>query len=266
LAVNCSDIFIFEGEYLMKKAIATWICWTCLTIPAWAVVEVEGFFWLMTPQGEASLGIDGLQGTKVDLKNDFGYDDTENVPGFRFVFGNTHQGVLSAFQLGASAENTINRTIRFGQNDFHINEHVSSAFDLTILQGFYRFNIGPDSFHGGLLAGAEYISISAEASSPRLGKARGDVDTGMILIGAFAESNPLSYLRIRGTLMAGTFDIGDVKATYLDMEFAALAIIPPGFHAGVGYRYIGVDAEDTNLPVEIDLSFSGPTLFVGFEW
>ncbi len=250
----------------MKKMIATWICWTFLTAPAWAFIEVEGFFWFMTPQGEASLGIDGLQGTKVDLENDFGYGDTENVPGLRVVFGNTHQGVFSIFQLEASAENNINRTIRFGQNEFNINEHISSAIDLTVLQGFYRFNIGPDSFHGGLLAGLEYIGIGAEASSPRLGKAQGSVDTAMVLIGAFAESNPLPYLRIRGTMMVGTFEIGDMEATYLDMDFAALAIIPPGFHVGLGYRYIGMDAEDSNLPLELDLSFSGPTLTVGFEW
>lgn len=250
----------------MKKIIATWIFWTCLTVPAWAGVELEGFLWLLTPQGNASVGIDGLQGTKVDLKNDFGYEDSKTVPGLRFVFGNTHQGVLSAFQLKASADHTINRTVRFGQNEFNINERISSAIELTVLQGFYRFNIGPELFHGGLLAGAEYISVSAEASSPRLGKVRGNVDTGMILIGAFAEANPLSFLRIRGSLMAGTFDIGDVSASYLDMEFTALAFIFSGFHAGLGYRHIGVDAKHTNLPVEIDLSFSGPIFYVGFEW
>ena len=250
----------------MKKWIATWICWAFLTVPAWAAIEVEGFVWFMTLDGEASLGVDGLRGTKLDLENDLGYDDLESVPGLRFVFGERHQGVFSAFKLGASAENTIDRTIHFGQNQFHINERVSSSVDLTVFQGYYRLNIGPDSFHGGLLAGAEYIGISAEASSPRLGKAQGDVDTAMILLGGFAESNPASFLRIRGTLMAGTFDIGDVSATYLDFELAALAVIPPGLHAGLGYRYISVDAEDTKLPVEIDLSFSGPFLFVGFEW
>lgn len=250
----------------MKKIIAIWVCWACLTVPAWASIEVEGFVWFMTPEGEASLGVDGLQGTKVDLENDLGYDEVESVPGLRCVFGDRHQGVFSAFKLEASAENTINRPFRFGNNRFHINERISSSVDLTVLQGYYRFNIGPDSFHGGLLAGAEYIGISAEASSPRLGKAQGDVDTAMILLGGFAEGNPTSFLRVRGALMAGTFDIGDVSATYLDLDLAVLAIIPAGFHAGLGYRYIRVDAEDTKLPVEIDLSFSGPILFVGFEW
>ena len=250
----------------MKIMIITWICWTCLTVPAWAVVEVEGFLWFLTPQGEASLGIDGLQGTKVDLGNDFGYEDTEIAPGLRVIFGDTHQGVLSAFQLKASADNTINRTIWFGQNEFNINERISSAIELTVVQGLYRFNIGPESFHGGLLAGAEYLRIGAEVSSQRLGKVRGDVDTGMVLIGAFAESNPLSFLRLRGTLMAGTFDIGDMSATYLDMEFAAKAIIFRGFYAGLGYRYIGVDAKHTDLPLDIDLSFSGPILYIGIEW
>ncbi len=250
----------------MKSIFATWICWVFLTVPAWAGIEVEGFVWLMSPEGEASLGADGLQGTQVDLENDLGYEDVETVPGFRCVFGERHQGVFSAFVLEASAQNTIDRLIRFGENQFRINERISSSIDITVIQGYYRFNIGTDIFHGGFLAGAEYIGISAEVSSARLGKAQGDVDTAMILLGGFAESNPVRFLRIRGTLMAGTFDIGDVAATYFDFELAAMAVIPGGFRAGLGYRYIAVDAEDTKLPVEIDLSFSGPILFLGFEW
>jgi len=244
-------------------AVCIWI--GCVT-PARAMFEVEGFFWLMQPSGEASVGIDGLQGTKADLETDFGYDDMENVPGLRIIFGKTHQFGFSGFQVSASAENTIDRTLFFLDKEFNIHERVSTSFDVTVLQAYYRLNLGPDAFHGGLIVGGEYIAAEAEASSARLGRAKADLETGMVLLGAFAEANPFPFLRLRAALMGGTFDIGDISARYLDLELAAMAKLPPGFHLGAGYRYIDIDAEDSQFPLEINLSFKGPFLFVGFEW
>jgi len=251
---------------MKTRLLATLCIWIWLVAPAWAMFEVEGFFWFMKPEGEASVGIDGLQGTKADLESDFGYDDTENVPGLRFIIGNTHQFGFSGFQLDVSAENTIDRTIFFMDKEFRFNERVSTSFDVTVLQAFYRLNLGPEIFHGGLIAGGEYISAETAASSPRLGQAKADLETGMFLLGAFAETNPLPFLRLKAALMGGTFDVSDVEARYLDFEFAAMAKIPPGFHLGAGYRYIDIDAEDTQFPLEINLAFKGPFIFVGFEW
>ncbi|MEW5910554.1 MAG: hypothetical protein AB1659_12180 [Thermodesulfobacteriota bacterium] len=250
----------------MKKLILIFSFWFLPALPAQALMEIEGFLWLMKPAGEASVGIDGLEGTKADLEDDLGYDDIENVPGIRAFLGKTHQVGFSAFKLDASANTTINRTIRFQDKEFQINENVSTAFDLTVIQGLYRFDIGPDIFHGGIMAGGEYINIGAEAASPRLGRAAADVDTGMFVIGVFAETNPLPFLQGRISLLGGTFDIGDIEAAYLDFELAVMAKFPPGFHVGAGYRHIAVDAKDSNLPLEIDLAFSGPTIVVGFEW
>ncbi len=251
---------------MKTKLTAALFIWAWLSAPAWALFEVEGFFWLMKPEGEASVGIDGLRGTKADLETDLGYDGTENVPGLRFIAGKTHQFGFSGFQVSASAENTIDRTIFFLDKEFRINERVSTSFDVTVLQAYYRLNLGPELFHGGLLAGGEYIAAEAAASSPRLGQAKADLETGMFLLGAFAESNPLPFLRIRASLMGGTLDIGDVDARYLDFEFAAFAKLPPGFRLGAGYRYIDLDAEDSQFPLEINLAFKGPFIVAGFEW
>jgi len=251
----------------MKPGWMAAICiWAWLSTPAWAMFEVEGFLWFMTPEGEASVGIDGLRGTKADLENDFGYEDPENVPGLRFIVGKTHQFGFSGFRVETSAENTIDRTIYFLDKEFRINERVFTAFDITVLQAFYRLDVGPEIFHGGLLVGGEYISAEAAASSARLGQAKADLETGMFLLGAFAETNPLPFLSMRAALMGGAFDVGDVEARYLDFEFSASAKIPPGFHLGAGYRYIGIDAEDSRFPLEIDLAFKGPFIFAGFEW
>ncbi|MGB5987839.1 MAG: hypothetical protein WBG37_21210 [Desulfobacterales bacterium] len=256
---------------MIRKIIPALVIWTLviwigLTLPAAAQVEMEGFVWLLEPEGEAALGIEGLIGTVVDLKEDFGYSDTESAPGARVILGDTHQLVFSGFQFDASAESTVDRQIRFGDNLFAINERVSSAFDLTVLQAYYRLNLGPDAFHGGVLAGGEYIGVEAEASSPRLGSASVDADAGMFLIGAFAESELLPFLKLRASGMGGAFEISDVEADYFDFEIAILAQLPPVFQIGAGYRYIDVSAEDDSHPLTVDLTFKGPTLFIGFAW
>lgn len=252
---------------VISKAIMVGII-ICLgsVLPATAQVEMEGFVWLLTPEGEASLGIEGVIGTKVDLEDDFGYSDSETVPGARVVLGDTHQLGFSGFKFDASADSTVERQIRFGENVFSINEAVSSSFELTILQAYYRLNLGPPEFHGGVLAGGEYIGVQAEASSPRLGSESVDADAGMFLIGAFAESEPLPYLKLRASGMGGAFKISDVEADYLDLEVAVLAKISPAFQIGAGYRYIDVSAEDTSHPLNIDLKFKGPIFFIGFDW
>jgi hypothetical protein len=229
-------------------------------------VEIEGFFWLMKPEGQASVGNYGLEGTKIDLENDFGYGDIETVPGVLIIMGNTHQFGLSIFKLDASARNSINRTIYFGGEEFTINENISSSIEMTVMQGLYRFNIGPEAFHGGLMIGGEYLAIETQAAPDRSEPTKADADTGLLFFGGFVESDPLSFLRLRASLLGGTWEISDVEADYLELEVSVLARITPQFHIGAGYRQINIDAKVKSLPLEIDLAFKGPTLFIGFEW
>ena len=250
----------------MHKIIAICVVWIFCSVPAWALVEIEGFFWLMKPEGQASVGNYGLEGTKIDLENDFGYGEIETVPGVLIIMGNTHQFGLSIFKLAASARNSINRTIYFGGEEFTINENISSSIEMTVMQGLYRFNIGPEAFHGGLMIGGEYLAIETQAAPGRSEPAKADADTGLLFFGGFVESDPFSFLRLRASLLGGTWEISDVEADYLELEVSVLARITPQFHIGAGYRQINIDAKVKSLPLEIDLAFKGPTLFIGFEW
>ncbi len=250
----------------MHKIIAICVVWIFCSVPAWALVEIEGFFWLMKPEGQASVGNYGLEGTKIDLENDFGYGDIETVPGVLIIMGNTHQFGLSIFKLAASARNSINRTIYFGGEEFTINENISSSIEMTVMQGLYRFNIGPEAFHGGLMIGGEYLAIEMQAAPGRSEPVKADADTGLLFFGGFVESAPFSFLRLRASLLGGTWEISDVEADYLELEVSVLARITPQFHIGAGYRQINIDAKVKSLPLEIDLAFKGPTLFIGFEW
>jgi len=250
----------------MLKIMTICVIWMFSAVPAWALGEVEGFFWLMKPEGQASVGIDGLEGEKIDLENDFGYGDTETVPGIRFIIGNTHQFGLSIFKLDASASNAIDRTIHFGDKIFNINENISSSIDMTVMQGLYRFNLGPEAFHGGLMIGGEYFAIEAKAASARSGSERADADSGMLFLGGFVESDPFSFLRLRASLLGGTWEMSDVEADYLEFQVSVLARFASRFHIGAGYRQINIDAKEKSLPLDVDLTFKGPTVFIGFEW
>ncbi len=250
----------------MHKIIAICVVWIFCSVPAWALVEIEGFFWLMKPEGQASVSDYGLEGTKIDLENDFGYGEIATVPGVLIIMGNTHQFGLSIFKLAASARNSINRTIYFGGEEFTINENISSSIEMTVMQGLYRFNIGPEAFHGGLMIGGEYLAIETQAAPGRSEPAKADADTGLLFFGGFVESDPFSFLRLRASLLGGTWEISDVEADYLELEVSVLARITPQFHIGAGYRQINIDAKVKSLPLEIDLAFKGPTLFIGFEW
>jgi len=235
------------------------------SLPAHAWIEVEASYWFMKPSGNLDVGIDGLEGTTVDLGNDLGYGSRVGIPDVRIILGKYIEFGAEFFQFSMSANSTIHRDIQFHDLDFPIDADVSSSLDATFARGFVRLNLGTDVIHGGILGGGQYMDFSAKASSSLIGATEKDAKTGMPYVGAFLEVSPVEWFALRGSVCGFKWDFSDITARFIDVEVDALLTLD-WFYAGAGYRYITINGEDNTYPVTADLKLSGPVVYAGLRW
>lgn len=233
--------------------------------PAHAWLEVEGSWWFMSPSGSLALGIDGLEGTKVDLQDDLGYSGRIGVPDVKVILGKYVEFGAEYFAFNTSAQNTINREVRFNDIVYPVNADVSTSLDATFIRGFVRLNIGPEWLHGGVYGGGQYMAFDAKASSSLVGSTEHDVKAGMPYVGAFLESAPLDWLTLRGSVCGFKWNFDPVDVQFVDVELSALLTFD-WFFAGGGYRYIAVDGKDTDYPLTADLKLAGPIVYAGVKF
>jgi hypothetical protein len=250
----------------MKKLPLLAAVWFVLAAPpARAWLEVEGSYWFMQPSGSVAVGLEGLEGTTVDLENDLGYGGRIGTPDARIIIGKYIEIGAEFFRFSMSADNTIHREVRFHDLSFPVDADVSTRLDATFARGFIRLNLGTEAIHGGILGGGQYMDFSAKASSSSVGSTEKDVKTGMPYVGAFLELSPVEWLAVRGSICGFQSDFGEITAKFMDVELGAMLKLD-WFFAGGGYRHISVDGEDNTYPVTADLKFSGPTVFAGVRW
>ena len=233
--------------------------------PAHAWIAVEGSWWFMQPSGKLALGIDGLQGTSVDVQDDLGYGRRIGVPDAKIILGKYVEFGAEFFQFNMSAQNIINRDVRFHDLVFPVSADVDSSLDATFVRGFVRINVGPDWLHGGVYGGGQYMDFDAKASSSLLGSTEKDQKAGMPYVGAFLEGSPTDWLALRGSVCGFSWSFGDIDARFVDVEADAMLTFD-WFYAGGGYRYISIHGEDSTYPVTVDLKLTGPLVFAGVRW
>ncbi|HIE11751.1 MAG TPA: hypothetical protein EYP62_09065 [Kiritimatiellae bacterium] len=250
--------------------------WTGWTLLVWlvfsgarsavATLQVEGSLFWMTPHGDVAVGHHGVSGTRVDLADDLGCDSAVTVAGGQIVVGDVHQLGLEVNRFSVSEETRLGRTIRFYDKTYPVSSLVESSLDMTLVKAFYRFTPGTSLARGGYMVGVQYVSAEVEAAASSVGSARGDVKSPMPFIGVYFASYPLPFLGFQATACGSRWDLGEVSASYVDIEVRLEMEFVLGSFMGIGYRYVGLDVEDDDLPAEADVVLSGPVIYAGWEW
>jgi hypothetical protein len=231
-----------------------------------AQVALQFDGWYLAPSGDGNIGIGGVAGTDFDVEDDLGYGDEEFTPGVTLWMGDRHQFGASYLHLDISADNRIARTLRFEDLDFHIDSAVSSSLEATLIRGAYRFRFGDKAFSAGLIVGGQYVDLSADAASPDVGSARADASAGMPIVGADFVGLPVDWLQLRGGAVGFSWEFDNIEAVYLDVRADAAVRLANHWLLGAGYRHVRIDSVDDSEPVDIDVTFAGPVVFVGVAW
>jgi hypothetical protein len=229
------------------------------------MLEIGARYWQMTPSGVASVGADGIEGTEIDLKDDLGYGSKENVLGFDASFGSGIQIAVSYLALDLSARNRIDRTIRFGDTLYRARADVSSAIEADLLRAAYRYQRGSYGFSGGFLLGVQLVELNATASARGFGEASESADATLPVIGALVRIDPSELVRIDLVIAGGAWDFDRTRIAFWDGEANVRINLHPLF-VGIGYRRVSIDGEDSDIPLDADVTFQGPQVIGGFAF
>jgi len=240
--------------------------WAFAPDEARALLQAEASLFWMTPEGDVAVGHGGVSGTRVDVADDLGYDGPYLIPGGEVVVGDVHQFGVSVYRISLSESKRLERTIRFHDKVYPVSTVVDSSLDMTLVKAYYRFSPGTSLARGGFVAGVEYVAAEVDAEATHIGSASGDVSSPMPFVGLYFSSYPLPFLGFEASACGAKWDLGDVSATYVDLEVRAELELMLGTFVGAGYRCIGVDVEDDDLPVKTDVTLAGPVVYLGLEW
>lgn len=236
------------------------------TAPAHANLEIEGYYWLPQPEGNGAVGIAGIGGTTFDVQDDLGFDDPETVLGATIIGGDRHQFGASFFGFDFSASKDIETSLRFSDLAFRVNTRLASSIDATVVRGFYRYRFGSDAAHAGVILGGQYTDFTVRASAEDIGWASATLNALFPVVGGFADVAPVPWLEFHASVLATRWDYDDTDVTFLDAEALVRVLSEAGFYAALGYRRLDFDGQDKAEEIKADVTFSGPVLFVGFQW
>lgn len=239
----------------------------CGALSAHAQLPLQADFglWSATPDGTLSIGAAGTGGTKVDLQDDLGFENDEQVWSSGLIIGETHQLALSYLAFEASAQNTVESVIEFGGFSYVAEATLATRLEGQLIGVAYRYAGGDPVFRSGFLAGVEWASLEAEAAASFIGRGKGEASSPIPVVGAFAGWRPAQYFLLGGSVKGGAWNWKETSVSLLDAEASARLIFEP-FVMGVGYRHLAVSGDDSDIPAKFDLSFSGPVWFAGLSF
>lgn len=232
------------------------------TLRAQTTMQLDVGLWDMSPGGSLSVGSDREAGSELDLDGDLGFDGSEKVWQVGTVVGATHQLAISYLAFDADARKDLAEDIRFGDAVYPVGTRVKSSLQGDFIGASYRYAGGTETLRSGFSAGLEMIGMEAVLSSEVVGKTKGDISSLLPVVGVFAEWNPAVFLQLSGSVQGGAWDWSRTSLTFLDAEASARVLLFP-FFAGIGYRHIALQGDDTSLPMDLDFTFSGPAWFAG---
>lgn len=113
----------------------------------------------------------GERGAKIDLEKDLGLndDETANLAGFRWRFGQRHSLGLVHLSLGRKGTAVLSRQLQIGDVVFPIGTATETRFDYSSTHFDYRYAfVAREKLDAGLLVGISYIDLEFDIEASPL--------------------------------------------------------------------------------------------------
>src|SRR6185436_934148 len=209
-----------------------------------------------------------LPGTEINAEDDLGLDDFQLLPQVELTLlpGERHLIRLSRFAIDRSAATHLEKNISFDDQDYLVGERVDSILNLTMF---------------GLTYGYRFIRTQQAEISASFGIQIADVETNAVVRNRVVRESengvaPLPLLGIEGRydfsprwsaearVQYLTVNETDVDGSILDARLGVTWRMNPYLLFGLGYRtfQIDINSADEDTPGFVDLTVSGPLLFV----
>lgn len=227
------------------------------------IVSLKAGYMTLSPSGEIASEIGGV-GSKVDLEDDLGVDDSDNMTAeAAFSLGNF---TLTAGYLPLSFEgdSTLSRTIVFDGQIYRSGSRVASSVDMDILDiglTYYFLNLddAPTRIQLGLELATKVTDARAEITDLTFG-----------ITESADETLPLPTIGLRGRVAFSDFVglvgrlgyMGYSDNHFLDADIQVELSPLPMIGVYAGYRHIDISIDESDFFADVEFSgFYGGALF-----
>jgi hypothetical protein len=252
----------FLWIFLITFALTTLACGPAL---ADEIVSLKAGYLMLSPDGDFAVDGNVLSGTRISLKNDLGFDDSENY----FVEGALNLGAfrlaVSYLPLKFSGSGVLTRDIIFNDQVYAANAMTTSEVKIDIIDaGLTWYAINFDDLPTRIQIGPELSVKYVDADLTMTGV---DALSGLSINESQSTKVPVPTLGARARIgfsdfvaLVGRVGYSEYKDNSLldvdaQIEFSPIPLV--GIFGG--YRYFDLNVDDSG--VYVDAHFSGP--FVG---
>lgn len=229
------------------------------------LVRAEAFGWWMTPEGDVSVGeVLGFE-ARVDVADELGID-SQLIPGGKVLFGNRLQLGASGYQMSLSGNEDVGRQIDILGFSFDASTAVNSGLDLTLAQGFLRYNFGLEQFDVFLEGGGMFVDVAVDIRSDDVGEADASAAVVIPYGGVGGEVRIQDRFSLNGSFRYMTFTWEDIEATWSEFEIGGRVHFNDTVLLGGAWRSMSVEVDAPEENLYTDLTFSGPLAYIGLQF
>ena len=217
----------------------------------------RGYYWITEIEGDVSLDKGGVEGTRIDVKDDLGLDD-ENFPAFEaFVGLGKHHLRFSFYNINYDGDSFLGEEIVFNGKTFLVGEQLDTDIDLDVYEAKYQYDmLDFDAILAGLSIGL-VAKVQVLDGNIKLESASTETDEDV------TQPIPYGGLNFRLGILADILEAqvlataGYYEGIWFDGQ-TDLAFTPfPFLQIQGGYRIIYFDISPGDLELN-DFSIAGP--------
>lgn len=227
------------------------------------MISLKAGYLVLSPEGTFAVDSGSLTGTKIDLEDDMGYDDSEDFFGEIAVQLGPFRLAGSYLPLSFSGDGSFTQTVNFNGQTFAAGLASASdvdidLYDLGLTWHIINFDDLPVRLQLGPEVAIKYIDADLsikgfDANNNTLMVSESEsVQAPVPTIGARARVGFSDFLALVGRVGYLGYDGNNFLDADAQVEFSPLPLV--GVFGGYRYMDIEVDEED----VFIDAQFSGP--------
>lgn len=227
---------------------------TVAPVMADEMVSLKVGYLTLSPDGEFAVS-NGFVGTKVDMEDDLGFDDSEEFMAEAAVQLGSFRLTAGYLPLKFSGSGNVADPITFGDQTFsgRVDSDVDiDLYDLGLTWYLLNFDDLPVRLQLGPELSVKYIDADLNMESSSIGKESESVSAPVPTIGLRGRVGLSDFLGLVGRVGYLEYDDNSFLDADAQLEFSPLPLV--GIFAG--YRYFDVEVDESD--VFLDVTFDGP--------
>ena len=255
----------------MKKILLACFVGLTLMLTAFPVhgfeAGVRGYYWFPSLDGDIKYSDNSLTGTKLDLKDDLGFDDESYPFGGIFLGVGDHHLSFSFYRAEYEGKETLTQDINFGGQTFPVGDKIKSTLDYDVYDFTYQYDVLDlenflAGFSLGLVARVEVYDVEAKIRSETTSLSEKEDYTAPVpMLGLNLHLGILADILEARVLATG---MGYWDGYMVDAQ-AELSFTPiPYVDITAGYRTFWVDVDTNDLKLDYNTSGVYAGVSVGF--